>query len=199
MSLYLLAPDLARLINWLLLNRPVSHAVVRPIFVRPWLNRGGLVLRTVLVAVVTGLSVWVSWYHQRHYGDWAPRPPLYGIWDVEEFQLDGKPHPPLLSDRTRWRRIIFPEAESCVVQLMDDSVRRCSLQMDTNGKSFTITRTGDPVLKGAFACQDQSSGNLLLTGTFNGHPLAAKAYRVDISRWPIMRRLHWVHEPSFEQ
>lgn len=45
-----------------------------------------------------------SWFD---FGGGAPRPPLYGIWDVETITVDGIARAPLLADRDRWRRIII--------------------------------------------------------------------------------------------
>jgi hypothetical protein len=33
--------------------------------------------------------------------------PMYGIWSVDEFLLDGQLRPPLLTDNLRWQRVIF--------------------------------------------------------------------------------------------
>lgn len=200
MSLYLLVPDAARLANWLIFNRPASPSLPATLFARPWLNRTGFIFRTFLVTVVTALSLLASWYHQRYYGDWAPRPPLYGIWDVDEFKIDGQIRPPLLSDSARWRRTIFPEAGICSLQFMDDSVRRYTLQLESATRSFKLSRGSGAALKGSFTYEQPQAGLLTLEGDFEGHKLQAKLHDIPLTRWPLEgRRLRWVHEPSYER
>jgi len=89
MAVFLAAPDLGRLANLLVCNRAADPADVPSPSARPWLNHVVLVVRTVLVAALAVLSLFVSYYRQIYYGDWAPRPPLYGIWDVSEFESES--------------------------------------------------------------------------------------------------------------
>jgi hypothetical protein len=93
-SLFLMAPDLGRLANMFVLNRPVEHVVFRPMFRRAWVDRGAVVLRTLVVAYVLIMALHGAQESRKKFGDLAPRSPLYGIWNVEEFEVDGKPHPP---------------------------------------------------------------------------------------------------------
>lgn len=53
-----------------------------------------------------------GWQNQHQYGEKAPRPILYGIWKVEEFRRNGQTIPPLLTDASRWRRIVITSARS---------------------------------------------------------------------------------------
>jgi hypothetical protein len=155
---FLAAPDLGQLANLFLFNRAVEPAALRPLFARPWLNHVALVLRTGLVATLAGLSLLVSYFHQTYDGDWAPRPPLYGIWDVSEFESDGEVRPPLLTDAARWRRVIVPQEGPLCIELTDDSRRRYALEVDAGrGRSAPDPHSGaDP------------EGRLLLSGAGTG-------------------------------
>ncbi len=200
MAVFMAAPDLGRLANLFLLNRPVEPAALRPLFVRPWLNRVTLVVRTVLVVTLAGLSLFVSYFHQRYYGDWAPRPPLYGIWDVSEFESEGKDRPPLLTDTGRWRRVIIPQEGPLCIQLMDDSRRRYGLEVDADTGRLALTRIQDPTQQAAFSYQEVEPGLLALEGTLDGCKVRARLRRADESRIPLVSHgFHWVHEPSFDR
>src|SRR5262249_1942181 len=94
MAVFLILPDLGRLANLFVFNRPVEPADVRPLFVRPWLNRATLIFRTLLVLAWTGGFLFFS-YQARSQLAPGSRPPLYGIWNVEEFEVDGEARPPL--------------------------------------------------------------------------------------------------------
>jgi hypothetical protein len=178
----------------------VEPAAPRPLFARPWLNRVVLVVRTVLVATLAGLSLFVSYFHQKYYGDWAPRPPLYGIWDVSEFESDGKARPPLLTDAGRWRRVIVPQEGPLCIQLMDDSRRRYALEVDAGAGRLVLTRIQDPTRKAALSYEEPEPGLLTLEGTLDGRKVRARLRRADESRIPLVSHgFHWVHEPSFDR
>jgi hypothetical protein len=64
-----------------------------------------LVFGVYLMATFATLSV-RYWYGDG--GGRAPRSALYGIWNVEELQVDGEARPVALNDYDRrWRRVIF--------------------------------------------------------------------------------------------
>ena len=199
MAVFLAAPDLGRLANLFLLNRTAEPAAVRPLFARPWLNRGLLVFRTVLVVALAGLSLGVSYFHQTYYGDWAPRPPLYGIWEVSEFITDGKVRPPLLTDAGRWRRVTFSQEGQFCIQFMDDSRQRYALAIHAGTRTMALTRSQHPTWKANFAYREPESNLLVLEGTFNDQQVRAKLYPADDSKFLLVRNgFHWVHEPSFD-
>ena len=59
-----------------------------------------------------------SW---RAFGGGAPKPPLYGIWDVDVMRLDGADLPPLVTNLNRWRRIVIQNNTTIVFWRMDDT------------------------------------------------------------------------------
>ena len=54
------------------------------------------------------------------YGAGAPKSPLYGIWDVELMTIDGELRPPLVTDGSRWRRVIMQSPTGVAFQRMND-------------------------------------------------------------------------------
>src|SRR4029079_18381428 len=124
MGLLIASPDLGRLANLLVLNRRVEPVEPYRLFARPWLHRASLVLRTLLIASVAGYLLYGAYQARKEYGDLMPRPPLYGIWNVDDFEVDGVARPPLLSDTVRWRRMIFEYPGFVAVQPMSENARR---------------------------------------------------------------------------
>ncbi len=107
MSLFLMAPDLGRLARMFVLNRPVEPVVFRPLTRWTWVNRGAILLRTLVVAAFLGLTLYTTNEQRKTFGDLMPRSPLHGIWNVEEFEVDGQVRPPLITDAQRWRRVVL--------------------------------------------------------------------------------------------
>src|SRR5688500_11740688 len=107
MAVVLAAPDLKRLANLLVLNRRVPPAESRPLFAHPMRRRTAVVVGTAFVLFVIGSELYRSYQAFMQYGALAPRPRLYGIWEVEELAVDGVVQPLLATDETLWRRLIF--------------------------------------------------------------------------------------------
>jgi hypothetical protein len=106
-AVFLLLPDARRLVNFLLLNRGTEPEHKQPLFQRRWLNYSawGAQCALGIYLVVNNLS-FASTYVHRVKGA-QQTSPLYGIWSVGAFTVDGEARPPLLTDNLRWQHVIF--------------------------------------------------------------------------------------------
>ena len=69
---------------------PVEPVVLRPLREDVGRSRGDLVLRTLVVVGFTAMALYGANETRKTFGDLMPRSPLYGIWNVEEFEVDGE-------------------------------------------------------------------------------------------------------------
>ncbi|HSG38444.1 MAG TPA: hypothetical protein VLE27_02305, partial [Thermoanaerobaculia bacterium] len=144
MAVFLILPDLRRLANLLVFNRPTEPAELRPLFARPLLNRSGLVFRTLFILTFAAMALYQSWSARSKYGDAAPKPPLYGIWNVEEFAIDGQVRPPLLTDKERWRRMVFSRVGAVSIYPMEAGYKYYSLKLDPIQRNLRLSKPSDP-------------------------------------------------------
>ncbi len=94
MALLLIAPDVKRLSAFFLLGRPIAPAPLVPLFGRyKWLNRSGLVLRTVLYVTFASLTLYQAYQAARTDGILAPEKPTAGRWIGTEFTRGGRREP----------------------------------------------------------------------------------------------------------
>jgi hypothetical protein len=196
MAVFLLLPDLRRLVNLFVLNRTVEPAAIRP------LGRKMLVAQTVIVAVCGGYALYRSWDGTKQYGILAPKPALYGIWAVEELEADGAARPPSLSDAKRWRRVVFEYPGYVVVQLMDGSRDYYGL---TLGKRKLALKSWSKESKESeekthLAYQETQPGILAMEGTLDGHKARLKLRRESESSYRLVSRgFHWINETPFNR
>jgi hypothetical protein len=196
----LAAPDAGRLASFFLLNRRVEPAPLAPLFERTWLRRGALVLRTLLIVGLSYLSLYGAYQGRRTYGDLAPKPPLYGIWNVEEMAVDGKVRPPLITDETRWRRVVFGFPGQMAVQLMSNSRLRYNLKLDPAKGALELNRRDDPTHKFTLAYKRPGPGLLALEGTLDNQKIRASLRRTDPASFLLMNRgFHWINEYPFNR
>jgi hypothetical protein len=202
MAIFLVLPDLRRLANLFVLNRPVEPVEMRPLFASPRLHRGALVLRTLLVLYLLGFGLWWSYSTSEFYGPQHPGP-IPGLWNVEEFVMDGQPHPPLVTDGTRWRRVISDHYEGeLVIQLMDDSRQRYFYEADPKTHGFVFTRRGEPNDKStvAVAIRHPQPDIALLEGVFHGHKIQAKLRHTRPPDFLLLTRgFHWINEYPYNR
>jgi len=206
MAVFLAAPDLRRLADLFLFNRPAVLPADRPLFARRWSHQGTLVLRTAAVLLVVGSGTLEAVKASRTDGELAPKPPLYGIWNVDEFVADGQARPPLLTDKLRWQRVIFDFPGYAEVQLMgaldDESLRYYSAKLDEKAKVLTLAkgRKDKTQWKSVLSYTQPDPGHLVLEGTFDGHQVRATLHRIDRSRFLLVNRgFHWINEHPFNR
>ena len=201
MAVLLILPDLRRLADFLLFNRRVEPAEIRPLFQSRRLNRAALVLRTVFIV---GLSVY--WLYEcykidRQYGYLAPKPPFHGVWDVEEYAVNGEARPPLLTDAARWRRVVFEETGFVGFHAMDKEKNQYYvLKLDAKAKRFVLSKYKDPKWRSVLSYQQPRPEVLTLAGTIDGQKISARLRRMDDSRFQLTSRgFHWISERPFNR
>jgi hypothetical protein len=197
MAVFLILPDLGRLADFFLHNRRGEPAPVRPLLAGKWFNRVALVLRTVFFLYITYEALMVSYEMRKTYGDLAPRPALAGIWNVEEFEIDGEVRPPLLTDASRWRRAIIDNyygQPMFGVQLMNDAREGYALEAEADTQTLTLTNFQDPAQQTTLTYRELDHGALTVEGMFDGHKIRAKLHRVDESRFALKQGNHWISD-----
>ncbi|HEU4415887.1 MAG TPA: hypothetical protein VFT65_13965, partial [Candidatus Angelobacter sp.] len=125
LGVFLVLPELRRLVRFFVLNQPTDPAPVEFRFERRWLQ-----LCFVIGVVAFGMySAGTSLYYSRKQLKdirqlYSVAPPLFGVWGVDEFQLDGQLRPPLLTDGARWQKAIFEYKTGVTVLAMDGKLVR---------------------------------------------------------------------------
>jgi len=197
MGVFLTLPDLRRLLDLFVLNRPVEAVAFHP--PRARFRRTALVAQVVLVAAYSGYQLYQSYdASSTQWGNLSPRPPFYGIWTVEELEVDGVARPPLLTDATRWRRVLFEYPDYISVQLMDGSQSDYDLIL---GKSrLTLIKSDDKTWQPSFAYKETQPGLLALAGTMDGRKTRLTLRREDESGYRLVSRgFHWINETAFNR
>jgi len=206
MALFLLAPDAKRLLDVILLNRAVAAVdpgrdlIAIPRFSNWKYARQGMVaLKLILVAAFLGNSIYGMWGgYQQVYAN-RKRPPLYGLYEVETFVRTGTELPPVITDRSRWRRIAFENPGSVQGWQMDESP--FSYQTQVNEADHTIAlKLPNGASVGQLGFKEPTKGILELEGTLSGEPFKARLRLVERSQFLLLNRgFHWVQELPFNR
>ncbi|MFC4128456.1 DoxX family protein [Nocardia rhizosphaerae] len=196
MSLVLLAPALRPLTGLFLRSRACPPLTTPALFTADHKNRAAALAQLVLglwVAFGCGYDRWVVWQDQ--YGAARATSPLYGIWDVSTFTLDGQPVPALITDEIRWRRIVFDDPGTATYQRMDGELVASRAEFGADGR-LRLTETAGAAAPFATLTPDRvSPDRLLLRGELSGHAVVLTLDRVDPNTFTLRSRgFHWVQD-----
>ncbi|MBL0334556.1 MAG: hypothetical protein IPP73_04285 [Chitinophagaceae bacterium] len=68
--------------------------------------------------------------------DLDPRPPFHGAWEVTNFIRNNDTLPPILTDKTRWKRVFVHRKGYLIIQGMNDGMQDFKLVTDTIQKRW---------------------------------------------------------------
>ncbi|MFC9896163.1 DoxX family protein [Nocardia sp. NPDC127579] len=181
--LAVLAPQARDLANVLVLQRPTEPAGQPALPVAPRTRRIVTAVLALLAVTTCLRDAWRCW-HEWGYG--APKPALYGIWDVTEFRVDGQSLPPLVTDETRWQRLIV-DISGLTYQRMDDTLVPVEADLAQGWLGLADA--------GSFTYERPAPDLLTLHGDLRGRPVTIALARHDLDDFTVRRSgLHWVQE-----
>jgi len=151
MAIFLMTPGLGRLTNLLVLNRPTQPANLDgPAFNKRWMRLASVAVKVLFVGFFVFSTAKQSWNDYKNFVVGGPKPPLYGLYEVESFTRNGVEQPPLTTDTTRWKRVIVQSASAMSIRMMDDSARAYSTNYDATRNSITLIAAADKTRKNCF-------------------------------------------------
>ncbi len=193
-------PDLERLANLFLFNRGVEPAPEPQLFARHSLRRAAWVVGVAFVVFATGSALWRSHEARTTYGDLAPRSPLYGVWNVVDFELDGQVLPPLATDERRWERVVFDGLEWVGIKTMGARRRYHGLALDLDKGTLHLTRWDKPDWAADFTLTRPEPDRLELAGVLDGQKVRAHLSRAGAKPFLLRERgFHWIAEYPFNR
>jgi hypothetical protein len=201
MSLFLLAKDINRLMNFFFLNRPVSAAnIAAPVFKKKWQNILTTVLKYGLILYVLISNTLQSAAAVNMYGEKAPRPPLYGIYNVQTFVRNNDTIAPLATDTGRWGKLMVSYTGYSFVKFMNDSIKGFAFKPDTVAKKIDMFSYDDTTRKSNFVYSFPGNNVLLLTGKLNNDSVIIQMKKYDLNNFRLVsREFHWVNEYPFNR
>ncbi|WP_067568035.1 hypothetical protein [Nocardia acidivorans] len=120
---------------------------------------------------------------------------LFGVWNVTEVTRDGQSVPPLLTDETRWRRVIFDNPQYAECQSMNDSLTLVLTEYDTGAHHLTMSAPTGTDPRATSTYERPAQDRLILTGELDGHPVTMTLTLVDADRMPVRQGgLHLIQD-----
>jgi len=199
---FLLLPDLRRLANIFVFNRPTEPARRAPLFTSKEWNSYALIFQIGFGVLAIALASYQARLDEiqaaTHVG-----PAFRGIWYVDDFVLDNVPHPPLLTDKERWQHLVLDTPEVINLQMMDNTLQQYALRLDEQRDTLRFADWGSPRWKGDFTIDSSQPDRMTLTGQLDDRPLVVHLRRMDLSDpnkfLLINRGFHWVNPFTYRR
>ena len=135
MSLVLVAPDVPRLFSFFVLKRNVLPRVEPQLFKTRWFNW----LSMAILLLMFGVQIYNHLaLNTKALASLQKKSPFYGIWCVDEFRLNGKVLPPLLTDNTRLQYIVFDAPDTVTAIPMDQKAKTLYAELRSDRKSLLL-------------------------------------------------------------
>lgn len=203
MCLLVMLPDLRRLANVLVFDRPALPAPPVPATRRRWAR----LARPVLKYGATAFVVWSVHQDVAEMRDWQrPRTWFADWWEVESFRRDGAEVPAVITDATRWRRLRFESYEQYSLvrwHNMDGSSGDLfTAAVDDAAASMTWTRRedGKPDDRYTLRFQRLDADHLRLEGSVEGAAIVVTLTRLRADKTRLLTRgFHWINERGYNR
>lgn len=199
MAAFLTIPDLKRLLNFFVLNRPVDAAVQAAPLMNTTIRYASIALKVLFIGYVMIALPLMGFRMTEQYGDYAPKPAFHGMYDVKVHALNGDTLPPLVDHRTRWKKMTVEFKDWATVDYMDEAKVYWRFSADTISRTVNIYSM-DSVYRYKFNYTDDGFGNVDLVGGDSTNSIFFKLKRKLPQDYLLMNRgFNWVSEQPYNR
>jgi hypothetical protein len=144
-SVILLLPDIKRLVAFFVLNKPIASVPLQPVYQSARGKAIYTILKTIIVGGFLVFNILQVVGMQQQLAEFSKRSALYGIYDVQEFILNGDTLPALTTDTRRWKRMYIHHPGTISIQYMDGGSIYWSCQVDSLHHTMNLASMGSTV------------------------------------------------------
>lgn len=198
MSLFLLSKDIKKVIAFFFTSKPISLTVLK----RPPLKKGvRIALNTfkgLLLIYVLGFGFFDTLDAQELYGSKAPKPPLYGLYEVSSFVVNGDTLTDYRSNKI-WKNIRFERVGSVRINKLDKERLAYKTDVDTLSQKIRFTSYKDSTDFYYFNYKKTDS-TLNFHYIYKNDTVSGKTKRYGKEDFLLTNRgFHWINESPFNR
>lgn len=196
MTLFLLSKDIIRLARFFFTGKSVSLPKIKsPVFRKKWVGIAKTIFKILLIGCYTIYGTYELKQMEKQYGEAAPKPTLYGLYNVDSFVINNDTVPPLITDSLRWREFIVEWEGFARFRHMTDSASRYETVIDTVAKKIEFKLRPDSSLKYTLYYNIPSPDKLNFRGVIKNDSISVYMTRKDTKEFLLMSRgFNWINE-----
>jgi hypothetical protein len=201
MSLFILAPHLLKILRFLLgYHAEQLNYAQAPEFKRKWQYITVIAVKYVFIFWTIALTLNGAIAQWSVYGADAPKPALYGVYNVETYTINRKEIPAQASNPKRWKQLIIESSEYGQLKLVNDSSEYVRLLLDANKSEINLASMDASTVPQKFRYSMKDKNKLVLIRETGTDTLSITFSRYDTKRFKLMNRgFHWINEHPYNR
>lgn len=201
MSLFILAPHFVKLYRFFIkYENQQLEKMYRPTFKKRWIYISAYSLKYLYITASIGSLMYAFIQQTKVYGSAAPKPFLYGIYNVENMKLKGAVLPPLTTDSIRWKQMIISYEGYAKVKKMNDSTVNFTTVFNQKKKELVLKSTARDSLKYVLNYNIVGKDKLIISGLRDQDSVSVSFKKKDLKDFRLINRgFHWVSEYPYNR
>lgn len=201
MCLFILAPHFLKLYRFFIKYESQQlEQMYRPEFKKKWLYYTAYGVKYLYIAASLLFLISSLIDQRKTYGSAAPKPFMYGIYNVEHMRFKGKILEPLTTDRTRWKQLIINYPGYARIKKMNDSTVNFTTVFDQGKKILVLKSTDKDSAKYVLNYIITGKDKLTLSGLTEKDSISVSFKRKDLKDFKLINRgFHWVSEYPYNR
>jgi uncharacterized membrane protein len=201
-ALFIASLDYKRILNLFVISKSKTFSnALKPLFPNKTYGIAATVVKLVFIGTViyTYMSSNIKYWKQRYQ---APEPCFYGVYDTELFIKNKDTIPPLLTDNTRWKRLMMDKgylSRYIVIRGMKDQSNWYTYELDSIQNTIKMISTRDSLDVLDLNYVKNESG-LSLKGLWKNDSIEVKFKKYDTSKIVLTNRgFNWINEYPYNR
>ncbi|WP_293308381.1 hypothetical protein [Pedobacter sp. UBA5917] len=201
MSVFILAPHFLKLYRFFIkYENQQLEKMYRPAFKKRWMYIGAYSLKYLYITASVVFLLYSFIEQAKIYGSAAPKPFLYGIYNVESMRFKGETLAPITTDSTRWKQMIINYEGYAKVKKMNDSIANFTTVFNQKKKELILKSTAKDSLKYVLNYNIIGKDRLVISGLTAKDSIAVSFKKKDIKDFRLINRgFHWVSEHPYNR
>ena len=200
MTVFLLSRDIKKVMQFLVTNKAVEKLTTIP---RPplkkWLRISLGVLKGLIVAYALGYGLYNTIDSKEVYGLNEPNPPLYGIYEVTNYVVNGDTLVDYTSD-VRWKELRFERAGSVQVHKMNKERVNFNIVIDSTGQQLIKFSPSDDAASSFDFKYTKTENTLDFEYIFKNDTISGKTRKLGEEDFLLINRgFHWISEYPYNR
>ncbi len=198
MGMFLLAPDIKKVLDFFIFNRTIYPKKFVPYFSKKKLKISAIVVKTLVITYICYFNINNALEGDKKWGKKAPKSALYGIYEVDKFIKNKDTIPPLATDTIRWKRLIISK-RSAGIQTMNEKINYLNEETDSIAKTLQLINRKDSTDIQSLSYKVKDS-LYFFESVYECDTLKIVAKKKERGEFLLINRgFHWINEKPFNR
>ncbi|WP_103072324.1 DoxX family protein [Aquimarina sediminis] len=199
MVLLIMGPHSQRLLNVILFNKPTKPIEHKEPFTIKKRLRIKNAVKWIVVIFFLYANIGDSIESSKKYGPGAPKPALYGLYEITDFKINSKEIVPVITDTIGWRYIAIERPKSIQLYKTDMSMVWYTSKIDTTSNAIELTHPKDST-KVYTLNYSRTDSTMAIKGVIAKDTIDCNTKRLDKKDFLLTSRgFNWINEYPFNR